>query len=461
MDKNNKYYFILTISLFLSIVIFNSHLFAADETIITKQKIYIFHTALKTPIKEILTSRIQEAFQRLNLNAKIAINPSSQRALMLANEDGDGDAFRVPGIKEISPENTNNLIQVPESIITVGLAVYSKNLSFPVKGWSSLEKYHNGARVGAKILEKNIPGKRTFVLSTEQLVQMLDSDRIDTMVDWDLIADHTIQKLKIKTIKKLSPPIKIQPFYIYLHKKHQALVPKLTKVLAQMKEDGFYERAEKEYVFYTGAQSPVKDILERRLQNAFERIGLKCKLIDPGSAQRALVMANENGDGDANRVPTIKQIAPKDTENLIQIPESINAIKFYVYTNGPILSVNSYKALDNFRNGFRVGTKILEKNIPDKRIILPNATRLFQMLNDERLDTVIELPFIADKIIKENNYSGITKLIPPLIDVPSYIFIHKKHRALIPDIANALKEMKADGTFEKIEEEVLREFNLN
>jgi len=461
MCEKNRYYLILTISLFLSIVTFSSHLFAAEKIQTAQQKTYIFHTAIQTPMKEILTSRIQEAFHRLNLNAKIVISPSSQRAMMLANEDGDGDAFRVPNIKEIAPDNTNNLIQVSESIITVRLAVYSKNFSFPVEGWNSLKKYHNGARIGAKILEKNIPGERTFLPTTVQLVQMLDSDRIDTMVEWELIADNAIQQLKIKHIKKLSPCIKIQPFYIYLHKKHQALVPKLSKVLGQMKEDGFYDRIEKEYVFYTGAPSPVKDILERRLGEAFKRIGLKFKLVFTGSAQRALVLANEDGDGDATRVPDIKQIAPKETENLIKIPESISAIRFYVYTKGAVSSVSGYNSLANFRNGFRVGTKILEKNIPGERIILPESSRLFQMLDSGRIDTVVEWAFISDKIIKENNYSGITRLSPPLVDVPTYSFINKKHLALVPAIAKALKEMKADGTFDKIEEDVLREFNLN
>ncbi|MCK5683001.1 transporter substrate-binding domain-containing protein, partial [bacterium] len=234
-----------------------------------------------------------------------------------------------------------------------------------------------------------------------------------------------------------------------------------SKVLAQMKEDGFYERAGKEYVFYTGAQSPVKEILERRLKEAFKRVDLKFKLISIKSAQRALMMANEDGDGDANRVPNIKKIAPKNTENLILIPESIRTIKFYVYTKRPDLSFNGYKSFANLHNGFRVGTKILEKNIPGERIILPETTRLLQMLNDGRLDTVIDFPFVADKIIKENNYSGITKLTKPLISLPAYSLIHKKHNALIPKIAQALKEMKEDGTFQAIEEDVLREFNLN
>ena len=81
---------------------------------------------------------------------------------MLADKEGDGDAFRVPHIKKIDPENTTNLVQVPESILTMELAAYTKKPSFPVEGWKSLEKYHNGARYGAKILEQKIPGKEPF-----------------------------------------------------------------------------------------------------------------------------------------------------------------------------------------------------------------------------------------------------------------------------------------------------------
>jgi len=463
MNKNYRNYITLAISL-LFCAFAGSHLSAADDTVNTEQKTYIFHTAIASPAREILSSRIQEAFRRLNLRAKLLISPTSQRALMLADKDGDGDAFRVPDIKKIAPENTGNLIQVPESIITMELAVYANNLSFPVEGWKSLEKYHNGARIGAKILEKNIPGKRTFLPTTVQLVQMLDSGRIDTMVEWSPVADNTIRKLKVKGIKKLSPPIKVQPFHIYVHKKHRALVPELSKTLRQMKEDGSFDKVvgKREFVFYTGAQSPVKDILEKELQEAFKRAGgFKLKVVYTGSAERALVMANEEGDGDAARVPAIKQIAPKGTKNLIQIPEPINTVRFFVFTKGTVFSVNGYKSLVNFRNGFRVGAKILEKNIPGERIMLPDTTRLFQMLNDGRIDTVIEWDYISNKILKENNYSGITMLTPPLLKFPTYSLIHKKHQALIPKIVKALKEMKADGTFDKIEEDVLRKYNLN
>ncbi|MCK5592302.1 MAG: transporter substrate-binding domain-containing protein, partial [Candidatus Pacebacteria bacterium] len=87
-----------------------------------------------------------------------------------------------------------------------------------------------------------IPGERTFVPTTVQLVKMLDSDRIDTMVEWDLVAENVIRNLKVMSIHKLSPPIKVQPFHIYIHKKHQALIPEIVQVLKDMKEDGAFDK---------------------------------------------------------------------------------------------------------------------------------------------------------------------------------------------------------------------------
>ena len=446
---------------FLCISGFSCDLSSADEAVEKKQKPYVFYTGIESPITDILDTRIQEAFRRLNLKARVQVLTSSQRALILANGEGDGDAARLINIKEYAPQNTTNMVLVPESIITLEMSVYTRDLNFPVTGWESLGKYRNGARLGAKFVEKELPGKRSFLTTTVQLVQMLEEDRIDTIVEWDLVADATIEKLKVKDLKKLSPPIKTKTLYLYLHKKHQSLVPALSKVLRQMKEDGSFENITKEFVFYTGVQSPVMDILEGRFHEAFQRIGLRFKLVNPGSSQRALFLANEDGDGDVNRIGDIKQIASNITHNLVIIPEPINSIKFYAYSKGSVFPITGYQSISDLRNGFRVGAKILEKNISGKRTILPEIKRLFQMLNDGRLDTVIELPYIAEKIIKENNYSGITRLSPPLENLPAYGFIHKKHQALIPDIVNALKEMKADGTFLKIEEDVLKKFNLN
>jgi polar amino acid transport system substrate-binding protein len=204
------------------------------------QQTFTFHTGLQSPIKDILEARLKEMFRRIGFKSELNYIASSQRALILANSKGDGDAARVSNIKEIAPANTANLIQVPESILNMDLTVYTKTVEFPVTGWESLAPYHNGARVGAKIIEKNIPGQRTLTSTTIQLFQMLDNKRIDTVVEWNFIAQKTQSDLNLSGIKQLSPPLIRQPFYLYIHKKHANLIPRLAQTLSTMKQDGSF-----------------------------------------------------------------------------------------------------------------------------------------------------------------------------------------------------------------------------
>ncbi len=84
------------------------------------------------------------------------------------------------------------------------------------------------------------------------------------------------------------------------------------------------------------------------------------------------------------------------------------------------------------------------------------------MLDEGRLDTVVVLnDSIAEKVIKENDFSEIIRLSPPLGVFPTYSLIHKKHQTLIPAIVKAIKEMKADGTFLQIEKDTLKKLLHN
>jgi polar amino acid transport system substrate-binding protein len=46
--------------------------------------------------------------------------------------------------------------------------------------------------------------------------------------------------------------------------------------------------------------------------------------------------------------------------------------------------------------------------------------------------------------------SSIAPLAPALKDVDMYLYLHRKHEALVPKLAQALREMKADGSYNRI-----------
>ncbi len=212
-----------------------------DKTVVSSPPQITFYCGFQSPHSDILNARIKEAFGRMGYAASLIALPS-QRALFLANSEGDGDFSRVSNIKQIAPDNTDNLIMVPEESLVAELAVFTKGLEFPVEGWGSLEPYRNGARIGAKILEKNVPGERTFLALNSQLFQMLDAGRLDTVVEWRLSGQKAVRDLGLTEIRALETPIVTVKFYPFIHKKHERLVEQLAKELQGMKLDGSFDK---------------------------------------------------------------------------------------------------------------------------------------------------------------------------------------------------------------------------
>lgn len=183
---------------------------------------------------------ITEAFRRIGMDLEIVRLPS-ERALQNANNGiEDGNYVRVGGlISQMYP----NLIQVPESITKFEFVAFSKKFDFRPSGWKSLSPFNVGIVTGWKILEKNIQESKslTKVENPEILFNMLETERIEVAV-YDLRQGmYLIKKLGLSDFKAMSPPFATRDVYLYLHKKHQAIVPQITEVLIQMKKDGAYQ----------------------------------------------------------------------------------------------------------------------------------------------------------------------------------------------------------------------------
>lgn len=121
--------------------------------------------------------------------------------------------------------------------------VFSKQQEFPIDSWQSLKGETVGLVRGWKIVEKNLQGLAdlTPVRDGELLMQLLARDRVDHIVyeQWQGLA--LIKKKGYPDIHMLSPPLACEPMYIYLHKKHESLIPALAEALREMKKDGSYQ----------------------------------------------------------------------------------------------------------------------------------------------------------------------------------------------------------------------------
>jgi polar amino acid transport system substrate-binding protein len=187
---------------------------------------------------------VEEVFKRLNIEMKLVWLPA-KRALTYTN-DGvyDGNIARTRAVEK----KFTNLIRVPEKIFDYEFMAYTKKPSITLSGWASLKPYAVGIVNGWELVERNLADAKLVTRANdyEQLFNLLDKGRVEVA-----ILDRAMGSWKLKQlgldIYPIEPPISKQPMFIYLNKKHESLVPKIARVVADMKQDGtftaIYEKA--------------------------------------------------------------------------------------------------------------------------------------------------------------------------------------------------------------------------
>ncbi|MBA5688007.1 substrate-binding periplasmic protein [Rugamonas apoptosis] len=181
-----------------------------------------------------------ELFRRVGLD--VWIQPASaERGLLNANSGiDDGDVSRVLGIEQ----SYTNLVRVPERVMTYQMVVFTRHADFTVDGAASLRPYDVGILTGWKVLERSITGTRSLqkLETGHQLFAMLAMDRIDVAVIEKLEGLQFVHSMGLQGVKVLEPAYVEGDWFLYLNKKHAALVPRLAEQIRLMKRDGSYQR---------------------------------------------------------------------------------------------------------------------------------------------------------------------------------------------------------------------------
>lgn len=229
--------------LIIAIVLMVGHAYSGP---VYAQKTLVLNTAFTSPLSNDAQSGfvdvvVGEALRRIDYRLE-SVRLPAERALINANAGiDDGDLLRISGLQKTYP----NLIRVPEKIIDMEFVVFTKHKKFHVTGWRSLKPYSVAIITGWKILERNITGtaELTTVKNVDQLFTMLLKDRVDAVVYSRWVGLGYINQHHVRGVRILEPPLARRDMYVYLHKKHRHLVPKLAAALRAMKADGSYRRA--------------------------------------------------------------------------------------------------------------------------------------------------------------------------------------------------------------------------
>ena len=209
--------------------------------------------------------------------------------------------------------------------------------------------------------------------------------------------------------------------------------------------------ADHSLVINTGFTPPVSSLFNDIMIEVGKRTGHSINFQEI-SAERSLALVN-NGVDDAEccRIP---KVVMGDYPNLLVVPESVFTVRFVAFSQKPGLKVSNWDDLKPHSVGTVTGWKILVKNIeriqPDTYHILDNADAMFKMLQLGRLD-VATLGYLSGlDVLDKLAIDDIQVQEPPLATRDLYLMLHKRHANLIQPVTTALREMKADGTMDKI-----------
>lgn len=202
------------------------------------------------------------------------------------------------------------------------------------------------------------------------------------------------------------------------------------------------------------ATEDFQGIGDRVLREAFKRLGIHLKIVRLPS-ERALLNANDGiDDGNFARVAGLSKIYT----NLIQVPEPITKFKFVAISKKDNLQITDWKSLRPYNVCIITGWKILEKNVTGTKTLtkVRNKEILFSLLLANRVDFIVYDKKQGMVVLNKLQINeGVYFLEPALAEKQMYPYLHKKHKDLVPRLTEAIRGLKADGTYHRILEEVL------
>ena len=186
----------------------------------------------------------------------------------------------------------------------------------------------------------------------------------------------------------------------------------------------------------------------------FKRAGVDI-VLNYLSSERVLVNVNQGiDDGLLSRVGGMARVYP----NLLQFEESVIKADYIAFSRRKDIRIDGWDSLKPFHVGIINGWKLLERNISGTQSLIKvkNSKQLFAVLDKGRVDLIIFSRYSGLQIVKDLGLIGIRVLEPPLATRDRYFYLNKKHKSLAVRASAALREMKADGTYNQIFDKVIK-----
>lgn len=189
----------------------------------------------------------------------------------------------------------------------------------------------------------------------------------------------------------------------------------------------------------------VEDLLATEI---FTRLGYKV-VITPVHAERGLINLDQGiDDVILSRIPGLE----KQYANIVQQQEPAVTWRFVAFTKTPGVRIRHWDELANYHVALVTGWKIFEQNVTRYKTLtkVSNADQLFRMLDLGRVDVAVYAERPGYRLLEKMHIQGIYAVQPPLSITEKYFYLNKRHAELVPRADAVLRQIKRDGTYQRI-----------
>jgi polar amino acid transport system substrate-binding protein len=194
----------------------------------------------------VLSLICSDAFQQLGLDVEVRMLPPLRGSIEADAGRIDGEVGRAIGYGDSHP----NLVRVEESLLAFRVAAFTRIPGLKLNGWDSLKgsshrvEYRSGYITFKARLEQILPPQQiSSVVDSQTGMQNVALGRTDIFVDLEEFGQLQLARLPQRYSDVYNAGlVQDTPVYIYLHRRHRALLPRLAEAISRMKASGTVSR---------------------------------------------------------------------------------------------------------------------------------------------------------------------------------------------------------------------------
>ena len=169
---------------------------------------------------------------------------------------------------------------------------------------------------------------------------------------------------------------------------------------------------------------------------------------------RSLINVDQGiDDGDGPRIGGLSSIYP----NLICVPEPFGDFTFGAFAKAKNIKIDGWSSLCELNVAYIHGWKIFDRQVTSAKSIskVKDKELLFGLLDSNRTDVVLITKITGYAAIHMLNLKDIRFVEPPLAVEPNFLYLHKRHKAFVTKLSEDLKDLKRDGTYDRLYHQIV------